>query len=233
MESVVAFRSHGHQHGNREQMNRGDTVKTRWMVIGMLGLAMIAGAVPGKRYAARISVKGELKKERDSSKNETANSSSKTKSEVQHYDLQATVANTGKNAGTFDLEWYFLKRQLDGKGNKGDPAVCEKGKETLTIGGMKRVTHPVTSSSLSWSETKSSKSGNSNRGNNSSSSKKNISGAVYGGYVLLLRADGQIVAKYSSDKRFLTEEWLQKLQAPVAKPKPKKAAPRKRRKKKK
>ncbi|MDF7825951.1 hypothetical protein P4B35_18115 [Pontiellaceae bacterium B12227] len=208
-------------------------MNARMIVVGVVGLAVVAGAVPAKRYAARISVKGELEKDRDSSKNESANSSTKTKSEVQFYNLEVTVANTGKHTGTFDLEWYFLKRRLDAAGKKGDPVLSEKDKTTLTIAGMKRVVHPVTSSSLSWSESKSSKNSSGRNNNSSSSSKKNISGEIYGGYVLLLRADGEMVAKYASDRKFLSDEWLVQLQAPVANTTPARKTKNKKRKKKK
>lgn len=184
-------------------------MKTRLFIIGLLGFAVVAGAAPAKQYAARISVKGELEKDRSSS----STGNKKTKSETQYYELKVTVANTGKQEGTFDLEWYFLKRPLDALGKKGDPVVCEKNKTSVTIAGMKRVVHPVKSRSLTWSESKTSSNNNSK---NSTAPKKSISGAIYGGYVLLLRADGEIVAKYASDKKFLSEQWLGTLQAPVA-----------------
>ncbi|WP_372796490.1 hypothetical protein [Pontiella sp.] len=190
-------------------------MKTRWFVVGIVGLALAAAAAPGKRYAARISVQGDLEKDRDSSKTESAKSNSSSKTETQYYDLKVTVANTGKYDGTFDLEWYFFKRPLDAKGKKGDPVLCEKDKTSLTLGGMQRTEHLITSGSLSWTESKSSKS--SSGKNSNSSAKKSISGAVYGGYVLLLRADGEIVAKNASDRKFLSDEWIAMLQAPVKK----------------
>ena len=195
-------------------------MKTRVFILGMTGLVLAVAAAPMKRVSARISVKGDLEKKRDSSKNEGTNKSTKTKSEIQHYELQVTVANTGKEEGTFDLEWYFVKRPLDAKGKKGDPEVCEKGTKTLTIGGMKRVVHPVKSAALTSSESKTNNNGNNNnnRNNNNSSTTKSITGAVYGGYVVLLRVDGKVIAKYSPDRKYLKDEWVRKLEAykPVA-----------------
>jgi hypothetical protein len=191
----------------------------RLLSIGLVGLAVMsntADSAPVKRYAARITVKGELEKERDSSKNESEKNSTKTKTEKQHYELAITAANTGKQGGTFDLECYFFKRQLDDKGNKGDPVLCEKDKATLTLGGMKRAMHKVTSETLSWEESKSSKSSSGKSNSSKSSSGKSISGEVYGGYIVLLRAEGEIIAKYSSDKKFLSKEWLSKLDQPVS-----------------
>ncbi|WP_372807931.1 hypothetical protein [Pontiella sp.] len=172
--------------------------------------AMSCGAASGQ-YSARISVTGQLEKERDSSKNESTKSTAKTKSESQHFDLKVTVANTGKEEASFDLEYYFFARHLTSDGDKGEPVLVQKGNEAVTLAGMSRDTIPVVSSSLSWSETKTTSSGNSNNNSSSSSQKKTVSGSVYDGYVMLLRADGEIVAKYSPDRKLLTDEAIASL----------------------
>jgi hypothetical protein len=208
-------------------------MKTRLFIIALTSLTMISSmalSAPSKHYAARISVKGELEKERDSSKNESEKSSSKTKTETQHYELVITTANTGKQEGTFDLEWYFFKRSWEEKGKKGDPVLCEKDKTTLSLGGMKRQTHEVTSKTLRWEESKTSKSGKSSSSKNSSG--KSITGEMYAGYVVLLRAEGEIIAKYASEKKYLTEEWMDKLDQPVSSSKRSSSKPKKKKKKK-
>lgn len=186
-------------------------MNARGLLIGLLGVLVMSSTVysASGKYTARLNVKGDLEKDRDSSKNESDKSNSKTKSETQQYELEITAANTIKQEGTFSLEWYFFKRPLDKDGKKGDPVLCEKGKTSLTIGGMKRVTHKVMSKPLTWKEVKSSKSGN-NKSSNSSSSKI-ISGDIYDGYVILLRAEGDIIAQYSSEKKFLSARWLGKM----------------------
>lgn len=178
-------------------------------------LAMLAGgAVAGKQTCAgRISVSGDLQKKRDSSKKEGKNSSSRSKSESQHYDLKITAANTGKLEGAFDVEWYFFKRKLNARGDKGDPVLAEKGKKTVLLKGMKRQMIPVKSKVLKWSETTNTKT--SSKKNSSSTSKKTISGDIYGGYLVILRVDGRILSRYSPDRKMTCDEWLGQMSIPL------------------
>ncbi|VGO13826.1 hypothetical protein PDESU_02383 [Pontiella desulfatans] len=195
-------------------------MKTSMFLLTMAAVALSAGAAQAaapKVHPVRIQVMGQLEKDRDSTKNESERSSSKSKTETQFYELQITLANTIKQEGAFDLEWYFFKRPLDGDGNEGDPVICEKGKTTMELGGMKRATHPVKSGTLTWSETKTSKtsSGNSNSNNSGSSSSKSVSGDVYDGYLVVARKEGEIIKTYASDKKYMDEKWLTKLDDPV------------------
>ncbi len=182
----------------------------------LLLLAVLMGGISSeaatKGLAGRISVSGNLEKDRNSSKEEGEKSSSRSKTETQFYDLKVTAANTGKTEGTFDVEWYFFKRPLDNKGKKGDTVLAGQGKKTIQLKGMKRQVIPVQSEVLSWSETKSSKS--SSKKNSSSSSKKTISGAVYGGYLVLLKADGEIISRYSPDNKMKSDDWLREMSIP-------------------
>jgi hypothetical protein len=192
-------------------------MKRSYAVLGMMGVLAMAISVSAapKKHAVRLMVKGEVEKKRESSKKESDKSSTKYKTETQFYDLQITAANTIKQEGTFDLEWYFFKRDLNDEGDKSDPVLCEKDKTTLTIAGMKRVTLPVKSSELSWSEIKTSKSSSGNSKNSGSSGGKSFSGSLYEAYVVLVKYEGQIIAKYSDEKKFLTPEWIDKLDMPV------------------
>lgn len=206
----------------------------------MMGLATVVlagvavqGVYAGKP-AARISVKEKLEKDRDSSKDEKENSSTRTKTETQKYDLSITVSYTVQEQTDLDLEWYFLCRPLSASGDKGKAAVCEKGKTTLSVKGMSRKMHPVTSKELSWKEVKTSKSSKGNNSNSSDTGGKSFSGSVFEGYVVLVRVNGEIIAKHSNEKKFLTDEWIENLhEAPVVNGSAKTTTQRKRRKKKK
>jgi len=169
-----------------------------------------------KRHSARISVTGDLEKDRDSSKNKSGKSSSRTKSEMQYYELEATVANTGKTEETYTLEWFFFKRKLNNKGNEGDPELASKNKTTLTVGPMKRVKQEIVSDAVSWEETTTTKNSSGNNNKSNSSSKKKISGDVYDGYLIVLRAeDGTVITLKANEKKFEKDEWLGKLGLPV------------------
>lgn len=154
-----------------------------------------------KTYAGRVSVSGELEKEKNASGKDAK---SKSKGETQYYELKITAANTAKTEQSFDVEWYFFERKLDKKGKKGDYALGDKGKKTIVLPGMKRQTFNVKSKDLSWTETKATK-----------KTKKTITGDVYGGYLVLLRVDDHIVSRYSPDQRFTSDKWLSKMSIPM------------------
>jgi hypothetical protein len=184
--------------------HKHNTLMTLALAIG-IGTLLSSSALAA---AVRLSVTDKLNKDRTSEKSESEKSSSRTKVETLTYDLNIQVSNTTKAEGTFDLEWYFIKRPLDDEGKKGDPILCEKDKTTLTIGGQKRISHKVTSKALKNTESKSSKSSSGNSSKSSGSS-KSFSGDTYAGYVVLARQDGKILAKYSNEKKFLEDSWVE------------------------
>jgi hypothetical protein len=186
-----------------------------------MGLVIAFGSIfatPAKGVSVRVNVKADLDKEKDSAKSSSGKSSSRSKTEMQTYTLDIQVSNTSKQEDTFDLEWYFIKRPLDNKGKKGDPVLCAKGKKSLTIAGQKRFSHQVVSEALINTESKksSSKKGRKGKGG-SSSTKKGFSGSIYAGYVVLVRQEGEILTKYTSDSKYTSKEWLAKLDGPVQK----------------
>jgi hypothetical protein len=196
-------------------------MKRRHQLASIVAMGMAVGisttfAAPATGLAARLTVKGDLKKEQKSDKNESERSSTRSTTETLAYELDIQVSNTSKQEGTFDLEWYFIKRPLDSAGQKGDPVLCEKDKTSLTIGGQKRVAHKVVSQELVNSESKTSKesSGNSDSSKSSGSSKR-FSGDTFAGYIVLVRHQGEILAKYSNEAKFTTDEWIAKLDGPV------------------
>ncbi len=186
-------------------------------------LAPFAGAAEGIPVApsARLTVQDKLNKETDSDKSESTKSSMRTDTESQSYDLNITVANTGPSDCTFNLEWYFFKRTLTNKGDKGEPVLCEKGSESIAVAGMKRASHQVSSESQISFESKTTTNNTGNKNNNnkggSSGTKKTVSGSICGGYIVLLRYGEEIIAKDASDPRFLKDEWMGTLSRPVSK----------------
>lgn len=190
-------------------------VRVSNMLVAVLLLAGVNQATYAqiKRYSARISVKGELKKDRETSKNESEKKSAKTTTEKQHYELDVTVANTGKEDESYTLEWYFFKCPL-GSDGEGDPELASKGSEKISLAAMKRLNKKVVSETLEWKDSKSSS--NSSKGNDSGKKKGGPSGNVYDGYLVVLRADdGSVITTNSNNKRYTTDEWLGKVGFPV------------------
>ncbi len=172
-----------------------------------VAVAVLLAVLSGVAHGAGVGlvVKGDIKKDRTSDKKEDKNSSTKTSTETAVYAISIQVSNTSKQEGEFDVEWYFIKRPVEGDGAKGDPVVGEKGKTTLSIGPQKRTMHQVESRPLTCTETKTATSGK------SGGTKSSSSGDIFDGYIVLVKHDGEILAKQSNQARYLTEEWLSKL----------------------
>lgn len=186
-------------------------------------LVLVASSYAVPEHVARLTVKGGLEKDRESESNDRGNTSEKMELEYQRYELAIEISNLISEEDTFELSWYFIRAPLNKKGGKGAPVLAEKGADTITVGGRQKVVHEVTSGELSFSEVQQTKPDKRNR--NQSISTKEIRGDVYEGYVVLLRHGSEIIDKKASDRDFLSDEWLQKLEQPVVKktaPAPKK-----------
>jgi len=158
-----------------------------------------------------ISVNAKLKKERDTSKKGKGYSVKRTKKELQKYQLEITISNIGKENAQCVLEWYFFKQKFQKKSGR-NPTLCEKGSLNLSLSKWERVKKSITSITLSNSVTKSSSKTGSRR-RRRSIEKKTYSGFRYKGYVVLLRQQDKIIAKKTSDTRFLKPEWMEKIEA--------------------
>lgn len=181
-------------------MKRNKWMRVFLVTMGM-GVCLSAFSAP-KGVAVRLNVKGDLDKERSNEKDEKENKSTRSKLEEQCYTLSVQVVNTSRQPVAVDLECYFVGRRVDSNGKKGDRVICEKTKETLEIAGQKKVSKEVVSKVLSSAETVTS---------SSVKTKKSYSGSVYSGYIVVVRYEGEIVAKMASDTKYLSEQWLGKL----------------------
>jgi hypothetical protein len=206
-----------------------NTMMKKLLILSILTLVAAAeGGVAGA--SARLNVTAKLNKDRDRTTSSGKSSSSKTESEIQYYTLDIQVSNTGKSEGTFDISWYFIKRKISGNGEKGMPFSVKGGKETFTIPGQKRINHEVNSEGVIWTATKKGSSGKKKKSGNN---KSTVSGEVYDGYVVLAHYEGELLQKNSGDRKYLSDEWLAKLDtpAPKAQPAPKKKSSKKSKKK--
>ncbi len=191
-------------------------MKRQTATLLVIGMAVGFGsflATPVQAAGVRLTVKGDLDRDSKSEKKETKKSSRRSETESLTYELDIQVSNTTKQEAIFDLEWYFLRRPLDSKGKKGEPVLCEKDKIALTIGGQRRVSHKVTSETITNSESKTSK----RSSGNGPGSSKSFSGDVYAGYVVLVKKDGKILAKKSNETKFTSAQWLGTLNGRVKK----------------
>jgi len=158
-----------------------------------------------------VSVTEKIKKDRNNTKTKQKHTVIRKTVSKQQSTLTIVVSNLSSESATVQLEWYFFKRQIIKKGRKGDFILEEKGSESLSLEPKKKTKKTVESKEYERTEIKTDKNNDNDRHHDSGGTKKIYKGSTYGGYVVLLRKDGKIIAKKSSESRLLTKEWLKKL----------------------
>jgi len=128
--------------------------------------------------------------------------SSTTSTKTKTCTLSIRVSNHDDDEGACQLEWYFISEQT----KSGDTVltVVHPGKKQITLGSNATVEETVTAKFVfrqhespsilnypfdrhSWE-----------------------AGDVYAGYIVLVTANGEILAKESNTSRFLKDEWIEK-----------------------
>jgi hypothetical protein len=183
-------------------MKKGTGLKT--IIFSMLLISVISYA-----GGVNVSVTEKIKKDRKNTKNEDDHTTVRTSISKQQSTLNITVSNLSKESATVELEWYFFERNIIKKGRKGDFVVSEKGTESISLEPKKKIKKTITSKEYQKKEVKTEK--NKSNKHDDSGSNKTYKGTTYGGYVVLLRKDGKIISKRSSESKLLTKEWLKKL----------------------
>lgn len=176
-------------------------MKFGYTMLLLAGLGLSAGmenafGAPQSGVCASLNVKAELDKDRVLTPKKKKTPKTKTISE--DYELDIQVVNASKQEAEFELEWYFIKCELDNRGYKGDSVTGEKGAITLTLGGYQRKRHKVKSKPLSCTEL-------------FTRDGKKFKGEVFAGYIVLLRHEGEILKKISNKKLFLTDANLRSI----------------------
>ncbi|MCF7847926.1 MAG: hypothetical protein K9M45_03670 [Kiritimatiellales bacterium] len=156
-------------------------------------------------HCARLNIYDNLDKQLDtkSAKN------TREATETQTYNLDITLTNPTPHDDTYTLEWYFFSRSL-GK-SKGEPKISDKGSKEFTVAAQKNIKYTVLSKPVVNKESKKSSSRNNNSNRGSGNSKKTVSGTEYCSYVVLVRHNGEIIAKESNQRALLKDDNLANL----------------------
>lgn len=174
-------------------------------------------------HSVRLSASGKIEKDTNLEKiltevKENQNGSGNTKdpketrvtTKTQTYTVDIALANTSPNEGTFQVEWYFICRNVT---EDADLFIGEKGGQEFTLAGRTRAKHSITSKTLSTIESK--ESGGSG---NSDKEKGGKTGSELNGYIVVVKHDGEILGKTATSSAFLKEEWIAKLDGSITEP---------------
>lgn len=120
--------------------------------------------------------------------------------------LEIEIENPADHPANCEVLWCVIaKRTVDKDDAK--QIVSDAGKIEITRGGKMTGTEIVNPKPFIFTTTSIDRAGNSVGGYNANSTQTR-EGDVYAGYIVLVKAGGEVVAQESNDDRFLKEEWV-------------------------
>lgn len=193
-------------------MSRIKTVERVFIALLFSSSLFVAAESSGAEQAHRasLSVKAETARTRDKTKtvDEKANGTITTVADIETETctLEVEVANAADQNDTYQLEWYFISKKTSAKGDDG-LAIIDFGKAPITLdAGASAVKKAVSKPFIFTVKNVENVSKASSSG--TGMSRQTRSGDEYSGYIVLIRADGEVLQKDSNSTRFLKDEWL-------------------------
>lgn len=211
-------------------MNRNMTAERRVMSLFFTGVLFVAVGSFGAQPAPEVSLSVDAKTSRDRNRSqqveERANGSvtTTTDTETEICTLEVQIQNAEEQSNPCQLEWLFIgKRTLD---NGEDTLVIpDSGKSEMTLQKGSNEKKTISSKPFVFSEKTIDRTRNEFQ-RDAGSSRRIRQGDTYVGYLVLLKAGGEILQKESNDDRFLKDEWVARCEAAA------KTSPEKKKKKK-
>lgn len=156
--------------------------------------------------SVEVSVKKDSKKEKESRLDQNGNTVTTT-TDTRTDDCAVTieVENESDHSGTYELVTALLSR----KAGADKPDISDVFRKNITIAGG-GVFNDTVRKQLLFTDKVVDYSG--------WDSRRTRAGETYEGYIVFVKADGEILAQESSSSRFLKEEWISRCEASAPKP---------------
>jgi hypothetical protein len=132
------------------------------------------------------------------------------KTETETCTLEITVENQTEQKDSYQLEWFFISEKTSESEN-GELSIFSSGKAEVTVAGGSSVTKTEVSKPFIFINRMNAVTGSGDR----NQSQQIRGGDVYAGYLVLVKASGEILQKESNDARFLTDKWLTQTKATI------------------
>jgi hypothetical protein len=191
--------------------------QTRRVCMGVVLAALFAadsfGEVP--RLRVSISAQDNVEKHRDKgeTEEETDRNNKITTFEkmTETCTVQVALKNSGDAPFTGRMQWCFISDHFSGKlkdqlPEEAERAVFSPGNKEVTIPAGETLNETITSEPFEYEE-KTVETEN-YTGNGNTTSRDYETGDVYKGYLILLRVDGEIVAKKANTSSYTKDEWV-------------------------
>lgn len=176
----------------------------------MLKEKQSGGVSSANRPSLKLTVKGKIDADKEKESETKGEFYSRTKTVItktETFPLDVMVTNRSKAPATVDICWYFFQNSYV-SAKKKKAVVGERGSKTVTIAAGKFAREKIASKQLKLvvniEESES---------DDGDTYSEHYEGNDFAGYVVLIKQDGEMLEQASSDKEFLSEEWIEKLDA--------------------
>jgi len=178
----------------------------RLLFTGVFLAASESVAVSGAEASLSVNISKTRNREKEQSTEQKKDASVTTtvEKETETCALEIEVENPAEHAGNYDVQWCVIAKRISVEAAE-KLVVSDAGKIEITRGskatGVETV-HPkpfiftIKTTDRAFLE------------KNYTGSKQTREGDTYAGYIVLVKADGKILAQESNDDRFLKEEWV-------------------------
>lgn len=193
-------------------MNRNMTAERMVMSLLFTGALLVAVESSGapRAHDMSLSVDAGTSRDRnrsqqvDNRENGTATTTTDTTTEI--CTLEVRVQNTAEQSDSCQLEWLFIAKRTLETGND-TLVILDSGKSEMTLQKGLEEKKTIHSKPFVFSEKTIDRTRN-EFPRESSNSRRIRQGDTYAGYLVLLKADGEILQKESNDDRFMSDEWI-------------------------
>jgi len=171
-------------------------------------------------HSASLSVKAKTESKQDKTEASDAKQdvsvATTVKTETETCTLEIEIGNQTEQKDSYQLEWFFISKKTSGAVSE-KPSVFSSGKAELTLAGGASITRKEVSKPFVYTTKTVDRTGPGGRFGNSQQTR---GGDVYAGYLVLVKAGGEILQKESNDAWFLTDEWLAQCESTIKAPAP-------------
>lgn len=178
---------------------------------GIFFAAAESVAASGAKASLSVNISKTRNRESEHSTAQKGNASVTTmiEKETETCTLDIEVENLAEQTGNYDVQWCVIAKRTSGADDE-KLVVSDSGKIEITRGSKMAGTETVNPKPFIFTVTSIDRTGNSSGGSSSNArnSTQTREGDVYAGYIVLVKAGGEILAQDSNDDRFLKEEWI-------------------------
>jgi uncharacterized protein YdbL (DUF1318 family) len=187
-------------------MSRTKMAGRGFLCLFFAGAVFIASQAAGAEVT--LSVKDSTTRDRNmeqqTEQKKNASVTTTVEKETEACTLEIEVENPADKAADYEVMWCVIAKRTSGK-NDESLVVSDAGKIMITRGSKSTGVETVHPKSFIFTVESTNRE---NPNMNSNTSAQTRTGDTYAGYLVLVKADGELLAQESNTSRFLKEEWI-------------------------